>query len=276
MKKDDLVRLRHWFVGYCRSFQTLTDDDRQPYLIKEAHTQRVCANMSRLTESLALDENDKLIAEAVALCHDVGRFPQYRQYRTFRDTDSVNHGAMGAQILAAERALDHLPYAERTFIPQTVALHNMFQLPEKLDDRTLFFARLVRDADKLDIWRLFIEYYAQPEVERTSAVGLGLPDLPDRSAEVLACLERGEMVRLVMLKTLTDFKLLQLSWIFDLNFDESFRMIEDRDYIGRVEATLPSDPGIDQALRTVREYVARRLAGSPTARSMTAPANFAL
>jgi hypothetical protein len=261
VKKDDLARLHNWFAGYCRSFQTLPDDDRQPYLIKEAHTRRVCGNMARLTESLALDENDRLIAEAVALCHDVGRFPQYRQYRTFRDADSVNHGALGSRMLADERALDHLSLAERTLITQTVALHNVFQLPGQLDDRTLFFVRLVRDADKLDIWRLFIEYYALPEVERAAAVGLGLPDLPGCSAEALACLERGEMVRLVMLRTMTDFKLLQLSWIFDLNFDESFRMLEERDCIGRLAAALPSDPGIDRALRAVREYVERQLAG---------------
>lgn len=262
MEKEDLDRLRHWFAGYCRSFRTANEEDQRNFYLKEEHTWRVCANMARLTESLALDENGALLAEAVALCHDVGRFPQYRQYRTFRDADSVNHAALGVRLLIDERVLGHLPAEERSVITRAVALHNVFQLPEELDDRTLFLGRMIRDADKLDIWRVFIEYYGLPEEERASAVGLGFPDLPACSSEVLACIEHGEMVRLAMLTTLTDFKLLQLSWIFDLNFGESFRIVAERDYIGRLAATLPANDGIERALKAVREFMARQMEGT--------------
>ena len=35
--------------------------------------------------------------------------------------------------------------------------------------------RLLRDADKLDIWKLFIDYYNEREKNHSSAVELGLP-----------------------------------------------------------------------------------------------------
>jgi len=86
----------------------------------------------------------------------------------------------------------------------------------------LFFIRIVRDADKLDIWSVFLEYYESPPASKASAVGLGLPDLPEYSIDVLSCLYKKEIVSLATIKTLNDFKLLQLSWIFDLNYKPHF------------------------------------------------------
>jgi hypothetical protein len=118
---------------------------------------------------------------------------------------------------------------------------------------------MVRDADKLDIWRVFIEYYGQPEEERADAVGLGLPDEPGYSPEVLASLRRKEMVPMSTLRTLNDFKLLQLAWIFDLNFSRSLLMVAERNYIGKIAALLPGTGEINNAVDVVRQYVAWRL-----------------
>ena len=43
------------------------------------------------------------IAEAVALLHDVGRFEQYKRYGTFNDRKSVNHAALGVEIMKKNR-----------------------------------------------------------------------------------------------------------------------------------------------------------------------------
>ena len=68
------------------------------------------------------------------------------------------------------------------------------------------------------------------------------------------------MVNLSMLKTLNDFKLLQLSWVFDLNFTASFRQLQERDYIGGIAATLPRSDRIDSLVAGLREFVERKLA----------------
>lgn len=241
MKREELARLKSWFADYCKTFYSENLEEQQNITLKEIHTSRVCANMARLAESLELDENDKTIAETIALFHDVGRFPQYRRYRTFRDSDSVNHAALGVETLRNEGVLDGVPAAERDVIIRAIALHNAFQVPTGLDSRSSLFARMVRDADKLDIWRIFTEYYALPENERASAVGLGFPDAPLCSAEVLQALLSGEMVRLSTLKTLSDFKLLQISWLYDLNFPGSFRMAEKDGHLRAIAATIPAD-----------------------------------
>jgi hypothetical protein len=208
-----------------------------------------------------LSTNERLTAETIALFHDVGRFEQYRRYSTFRDDISVNHAALGVKILKEESVLVRIPEKKRQTIYLAISLHNVFHLPSSINGREHLFTRLIRDADKLDIWRIFVEYYMQPEAERASAVGLGFPDRPGYSQEVLDCLERRQMVNLSMLKCLNDFKLLQLSWVFDLNFPASYRLMLDRGYIDELSLSLPKDGKVENAVGLIREYAAGKTAG---------------
>lgn len=215
--------------------------------------------MCLLTSSLGLDDESCLIAEAVALFHDVGRFEQYRQYKTFKDSASVNHGGLGAQVLLRQGALVALPEFDREMITRAVALHNIFHLPLNLSAEALLYLKLIRDADKLDIWKVFIDYYEQEENERASAVGLGFPDIPAVSHEVLLALQKGEMVNLQHVTSLNDFKLLQLSWVFDLNFSQSFRLVMERRHLEKIAETLPPHPQVKETVDRVLESVASRL-----------------
>ncbi|ABQ27454.1 HD domain-containing protein [Geotalea uraniireducens] len=260
MNRAELSALKTWFADYCRSFYSIDADEQRNISLKELHTGNVCDNITRIARDELLNEEQQVLAEVIALFHDVGRFPQYRQYKTFKDSDSTNHAALGAKVLLENNVLAPFPKDEQDMIIQAVRLHNVFAIPEKLSADGDLFLKLIRDADKLDIWRVFIEYYALPESERASAVGLGFPDLPFCSDEVLACLDEGRMVNLSMLKTLNDFKLLQLSWVFDLNFAASFRLLKERDYIGGIAATLPTDGRIAALAKRLREYVEVRLA----------------
>jgi hypothetical protein len=259
MNRDDVRRLKTWFAGYCGTFYSDNPEDQRNITLKEEHTHNVCANIVRIAEEEGASGDLLALAEAIALFHDVGRFRQYQRYRTFKDSESVNHAALGAQVLRESGVLAPFPQADQDSIMQAVRFHNAFTVPEKLSAEHRFFLHLIRDADKLDIWRVFIDYYGLPEGERASAVGLGFPDTPACSPEVIAFLCKGGMINLSLLKTLNDFKLLQLSWVYDLNFTPSFKMVAERDYIGRLAATLPEDDRIEEAVNVVREFVARRL-----------------
>jgi HD domain len=255
MERIDLERLKGWFSGYCRCFYTDNTENNRNFALKEKHTNLVCANMNILADSLTLHNNERLTAQAIALFHDVGRFEQYRRYSTFRDDMSVNHATLGVRVLAEERVLENIAEVERQTIFRAVTLHNVFRIPAEISDRDIIFIRMIRDADKLDIWRLFAEYYGLPEAERASAAGLGFPDLPEYPRDLLQRLQHREMLHLSTLKTLNDFKLLQLSWVFDLNFPVSFRLVLERGYIDRLAAALPTDGEVVKTLRIVRNFV---------------------
>src|SRR5271169_1980812 len=201
MNSDDLCRFKRWFTGYCASFYTSQAEDQRNIVLKEEHTANVCANIVGIAREESLGESDTLIAETVALFHDVGRFPQYAKYKTFRDSVSVNHGELGSEVLAGAGILNNLPIHEQEIIITSVKFHNAFRMPALARGDIVTFLKLVRDADKLDIWRVFCEYYIQDSAkDMPSAAGLGLPDPPEYSKEALACIFNKQLVPLAMLK----------------------------------------------------------------------------
>jgi putative nucleotidyltransferase with HDIG domain len=259
MKQSDLDSFKRWVSDYCKSFYSSDIEDQKNIRLKEQHTSDVRENIIRIADELSLGDNERILAEAIALFHDIGRFPQYAKYRTFRDSISVNHGLLGAEILLERKILQRLPESEQELIIKAVKFHNAFAVPKLKKNDVIFFIKLVRDADKLDIWRIFIEYYESPRQGAASAIGLGLPDIPEYSADVLSCLYRKKVASLSKIRTLNDFKLLQLSWIYDLNFKPSFRLLSKRDYIHRTISRLPETEEILKASLALKEFVSRRL-----------------
>ena len=259
MTSLDLRHLREWFSGYCKSFYSDNAEDQRNIQLKELHTSHVCKNILHLAEALMLSKNHTLLAESVALFHDIGRFPQYARFKTFRDSISVNHGLLGAETLMQKAILHGLPKDEQEIIVESVKFHNAFSVPRKEKEEIIFFIRLVRDADKLDIWRVFTEYYESPQEDGASAVSLELPDRPDYSSDVLSSIYKKEIVSLANVNTLNDFKLLQLSWIFDLNFVPAFEVLIERDYVGRIVASLPPSEEMRQLYLFLTEVVGRRV-----------------
>jgi putative nucleotidyltransferase with HDIG domain len=256
MHYTDLQSLKTLFAEYCASFFTPVAEDQRNIALKQEHTREVCLNAVLIAKDLGLTDEEALLAETVALFHDIGRFSQYQQFKTYNDSVSINHAALGAKVLLENNMLRGLSKRDRDIIVRAVTLHNVFAVPDQLDADTLLFLKLVRDADKLDIWRVFIDYYSRRYDEgRATAVALGLPDSPDYSQQVVSRLLTRHMVKIVELKTLNDFKLLQLSWIYDLNFSCSLRLVKERDYVTRLAETLPKADDIDQAVEAVRTYI---------------------
>jgi hypothetical protein len=248
MLVSDFQKLQQWFTDYVATFKDLDPEGLRNINLKEDHTLRVVACMDALAAGERLDTVETLIARTVALLHDVGRFPQYRRWRTFRDSESANHACLSLEVIRSERLLENVPDGERLLIEEAVRFHNLLALPEQVASPTDRFIRLIRDADKLDIWRVFLEYYQLPETERASAVGLGFPDLPEVTPACLDVLASGQVVRLDQARVLNDFKVLQISWVYDLSFATTRRLLLERNYLTQLASTLPDDPQVQHAV----------------------------
>jgi len=258
MTKADLEFFKQWFSDFCRSFYTDNADDQRNITLKEQHTLRVCEVMLQIAQGLSLGSNETMLAESVALFHDVGRFPQYAKYRTFRDSVSVNHGLLGAETLVKNNVLRHLSDNELDLIIESVRFHNAFSVPKKEREDINMFIKLIRDADKLDIWRVFLDYFKGPAEDRASAITLGLKDTPEYSQEVLGHIFRKEIAPHLEVKTVNDFRLLQLSWVFDLNFRPSFKILSERNYIADLASYLPPTDDIRRAVTLIKEFVLQK------------------
>lgn len=258
MTASQFDQIATWFNGFVAGFRGESPAEQRNYDLKIVHTDQVRAKMERLAASLGLGAEERALAAALALCHDVGRFPQYRQYGTFNDAASTNHAALAVQTLKAEGILDALAAQERNVLLSAVALHNVFKLPADLDPVVRRFSMLIRDADKLDIWRVLIEHCSTAPEERASAVFLELPETGLCSPQALAEVVAGRMPNRELLATVDDLKLLQLSWVYDLNFAESFKIMDERGYLESLASLLPDQLGCREAVAVVRAFVETR------------------
>jgi HD superfamily phosphohydrolase YqeK len=259
VRPEDLDRFRNWFNQYTRTF-FLDDREGQKNIdLKIEHTGHVCGIITRIAESQDLTLNESLIAETAALFHDIGRFPQYGKYKTFRDSISVNHGRLGADVLIHEQVLDDLPEDEQAGIVNAVRFHNALAVPDLEDPGHRQLLKMVRDADKLDIWRIFLGFYESDQADIASEAGMGLPDLPVYSDAVIRDIDQGHTASMKNLRTMNDFKLMLMSWAYDLNFNEALRLLDEQDYLNRMAAQLPRTETIDRVRASLLSYVHERL-----------------
>ncbi len=254
MNTSQLEGLLSWFDRYVEPFLATDEEGIKNIRLKIVHTRKVCDAMALLAKGEHLSENESLIAAAVALLHDVGRFPQYRRWRTFLDSDSDNHARLAIDVIREENILADIDPLDVILIEEAIRFHNLLEPPARIQSPTRQYINLIRDADKLDIWRVFVELLAQAPEERASAATLGLPDLPDTVSDTcIAALNAGSIVRLDTITCFNDFKLLQISWIYDLTSATSRRILLERGYIPALAATLPER-------NDIREAVAQALA----------------
>lgn len=249
MEKTHLNYLTTWFNSYVEPFLNTDAEGATNIRLKIEHTHKVCDAMAELADGEGLSENEACIAAATALLHDVGRFTQYRRWRTFRDSESDNHARLSIEVIRAENLLSEIDPAEQLLVEEAVRFHNLLMPPETIKSPTRQFINLIRDADKLDIWRVFTDLLVQPPEERASAATLGLDDIPDAvSDQCIATLNSGIIVPLDTVTCFNDFKLLQISWIYDLTSATSRRMLLRSGYIPMLAATLPKRHDVHAAV----------------------------
>ncbi len=252
---DRMRGYREWFRNYLARLEVTEDQIRDGVRLKARHTIRVCAEIRRISTNLGLSSGQIRLAEALALFHDVGRFEQYIKHRGFLDRDTVNHAVLGVETMEKAGILSSLHPVTAEILRKSVLYHNRKELPAKEDEAVLFFARLIRDADKLDIWRILTAYYTRPPKKKVEAIDLNLPDKPDFSPQVLADITAGRSVDEKHMRTQGDFKLMQMAWVYDLNYAPAYQRVKQKGYLRKIRATLPNSPAVDRILDQAELYL---------------------
>jgi len=257
-----LNRLKKWFAEYVGGFYTGGQD---AYLdkhirLKEEHTARVCQEMRYILHGLKVRQADGLLAEAAALLHDVGRFEQFRRYRTYADPKSCDHGLLGCQVLCENGTLEGLDEPEKKILLDAVRWHGAKTVPSELEERSSYFCKLVRDADKLDVLGLLIDnftrYYRDP---KHFDLEVEFADEPFVSPDVLKAVFSGQLVDYRQIRTLHDAQMVLLGWVYDINFGPALVRILDKQYLDKIAAFLPETPEVRRAVEHIFTYVRSRL-----------------
>ncbi|BBO87317.1 HD domain-containing protein [Desulfosarcina ovata] len=255
MLNDQLIHLKSWFHTYSHDFLTGDAEADGPHTLKIDHTARVCENICHLARSIGMTERQQRMAEAVGLFHDVGRFEQYQRFGTFNDHKSVNHAALGVKVLETANVLDRLDGDRRALLLDAIRFHNAPALPGNKPAETTLFMRLIRDADKLDIWKVFADYYRHDQVPEPAIVQY-LADTPACSDAIIDAIGQHRMAKFQHMRSINDFKLLQLSWVFDIQFIETLVQAGKRGDLRVIADSLPDNAAVQGAVSVVMAKVA--------------------
>ena len=195
MKQEQLENFRAWFSDYVSGLYGDDEFVNTHLKLKEEHSRRTCKEMMYLAEQLNLSDNQKQIAETIALFHDIGRFEQFIRYRTYNDHRSVNHSLLGLEVLRQKKVLEGVEEKERELIEKAIEYHGQKKLPKNLNGQCLLFSKLIRDADKIDVLYVVTGYFRQyRENPNGFKLELEFPDEPGYSNEVVKKVLRGQMI----------------------------------------------------------------------------------
>lgn len=254
MKEKDSIIYKNWFFTYSDSFLTSDQHFNYHIILKREHCKRVAEEIVHLGRSLGLPPEDLRLCEVTGLYHDLGRFEQYKTYKTFSDEKSVDHADFGEQIVKDNGIFDNSDKEEISIILSCIRCHNKLSLSDDLKDREKFFVHMLRDADKLDIWKVLIEYYLSENKDKNPVL-LDLPDSPAMSEKVINAVNNKTLAKKEHIKSVNDFIILNMSWVFDLNFPYTFQQVSKRSYIDTLISVLPDTEQVREMSETVQNYL---------------------
>lgn len=199
------------------------DNNDKEILLKRRHTLRVMELSEEIAKSLDLSEKDVELAKLCGLLHDIGRFTQIRDFNTYNDLVSLDHGDLGAEILKKDNYINKFTNKNQDNIIKVVKYHNKYRIPKTLSEKNRLLTKIVRDADKIDILFLFVNKETYNKIEYTSV-----------SKEVYNDILNKRLVRNVNVKTSADEIVREIANIFDISYKKSFEIIKERDYVNKI------------------------------------------
>lgn len=203
------------FNKYVKKF----DLKEKANMYKFHHTYRVVEYASAIACSLGLSEDEIYTAKMCALLHDIARFKQYTEYKTFNDMKSFDHGDMACEILLEDNLIDKFTKDEETkkIVLCSVRNHNKKEIEDDLSSKELLFTNIVRDADKLDIM-----------IEQCNKINDGSTTINDNA---LKDLKEHRLCDNKDIHNHCDNIIRMLSFIFDINFKYTFKFMLDKKII---------------------------------------------
>ena len=222
--------------------------------LKIDHTYRVATFCDSIARSLNLSDEDRDIAWLCGMLHDLGRFEQIKRYGTFNDSQSIDHAKLSADLLFEEHLADDYVYgfeqdAMRPVIELAIRSHSAYRLPEGISAREKMFCDILRDADKIDIFRVNIDtspeeiYNVTTEELKNSQV----------SPEVMQCFDEEHAVLRSLKKTAIDNYVAHMALTFELVYPKSRQLVYEQGYLEQMLEFKSDNSVTNEQLSQIRE-----------------------
>ncbi len=252
--KDWVNSLNKWYSSYYDSFKGLSDDHKKNFSIKKEHSLRVADFSVQLAGKLKFSIEEQKLVYFIGLFHDIGRYRQLVDFNTFNDAKSVDHAEYSIQILKEEKVLEKFEIENEELIFTAILHLNKLKLPQTLTEHEIKFARLIRDADKIDILKVLTEYYSNCNATPNHTLTWELPKGTSVSSTVSKEILDGKLVSKENVISEIDVKIMQMSWVFDFNYRPSFEYLLKKRFLEIIYSTLPKNDLVIEIYRKVKVF----------------------
>ena len=224
----DLQKARIAFKEYISSYDNQNDPG---FNLKVVHTYHVVDNAIMISKKLGLSEEDINLAALIGILHDIGRFDELKNLKKF-DNVKNDHAMFASKLLFEDNLITNFIDTDKynNIIKKAIENHNKKQIEDGLSDRELLHAKIIRDADKLDNYRVKQE-------ERIENIFPGMvnskEDLENSfiSDNVYNSVMKEECVDIKDRKYPLDYWICVLAFTFDLYFKETLLIVKGNNYI---------------------------------------------
>ncbi len=219
----DLEKAKDSFMKYTGNY-----DSTNPQIHRKIyHSLRVMDNSRYIAESLNLSKEDTEIATLIGLLHDIARFEQIKIYHTTSDAKSIDHGNLGVEILEKNNFIREFIKTDKydKIIKVAIKNHNKFAIEDGLSQDELLQAKIIRDADKLDILYEGTSMFWSTDEEK---------ELISNSTISDNYFEEFKNKKLILKRpnqTKLDALVLFIAFIFDINFKCSIKEIKKQNFV---------------------------------------------
>ena len=224
--KIDIEKAKDAFKEYVKNY----DPEDKQVKLKIEHIERVSQLAKNMAEELKLSEEDIALAEIIGLLHDIGRFEQIRIYHTFVDKKSINHGEFGAKVLFEDGLIRKFIKTEEfdEIIKLAIINHNKGRIQEGLTERQMLHAKLIRDADKTDIFYLLITGEEKILWETDNMNNEIVTN------EIYREFIENKHINYKNIETSGDILVAHFAYIYDLYFKPALKIFKKEKYIDRL------------------------------------------
>ncbi|WP_164977410.1 HD domain-containing protein [Ancylomarina salipaludis] len=259
MIEESYNKINSWYEAYASEFSSEDNEIQINIDLVKAHTARVVENVNELGSSIDIEESDLFLIRIAALLHDIGRFVQLVEHDTYADTPDSNHIQIGLRVIEEHEVLNGLEDAEKALIIDCVKMHDLNILPKISDERSFTLIHLLRDADRIDVLRIVSDYYTHKKVHPNRHLDMELKDLPGIAKKISKDIMAEKVANREDVETLNDLKLFQMSWIFDIKYKRSFKMVSEKSYIKAIFETLPKSDVVIDMYRNMKIFMENQL-----------------
>ena len=198
--------------------------------LKIKHTYEVVKKSEYIANGLRVDKENIELAKIIALLHDIGRFEQIKEFGEFNDK-KIEHAEFGVKALFDNGLIRNFIDEDKydNIIYKAIYNHNKYKIEENLNEKELLQCKIIRDADKLDNFRvkekdkledMFPKIYNEKTINYETI-----------SEKVYEDFMQHKCIKLEDRKTIIDYWVCVIAFIFDLNFNISLQYVKENNYI---------------------------------------------